>query len=947
MYAVAAIFICIAAILLYRLTSERALPSGSEIHVPAEEGVLKDPSLVRDVVKRIRASAAETVRRETALTVKYPVAGSIFPPDMTAPSFRWIDSTPGVQAWVIFIELEGNRRIYAGASGTVQAQRIDERCVSEQNPVQPLNRGEERVWTPGEDLWSTIRKYSVTSDAVVKFYGTIVENTGKTKVVSSGGTRVRTSADPVGAPIFYRDVPLMPSKTEEGLIKPLAKQAIPLIEWRLRDVSNPESVVVMKDMPTCANCHSFSMDGNTLGMDMDGPRGDKGAYTVVDVEETMVIEEEDVFSWNTFEDKIKGRNTLGLMSQVSPDGRYVVSTVNESVFVCNYMDFRFLQTFYPTRGILAVYSRETGEIRRLPGADDSRYVQACPVWTPDGNEIIFMRAKARPAYGSGPLPKKANDLQETQIQYDLYRIPFNAGRGGKAEPIAGASRNGMSNSFAKCSPDGKWIVFVQCRNGMLMRPDSRLYIIPSRGGKAREMVCNTDLMNSWHSWSPNSRWLVFSSKSNTPYTQMFLTHIDGEGNDSPAILVPNSTAANRAVNIPEFVNIPGSASMDITSPAVDYRRLMEKGNRLAQDGDILKAEDTLLKSLALRSDYPDTHANLAYVLNEQGRYAEAIAHCRQALLVEPRFPEAHNNWGNALVKLGRLKEAADRYRLAVSARKGYDSAHINLGRVLSRLGRHDEAVEHFLKALEATPESIAALTALGRELMKLGRLPGAREAFLEAASLDRGSFSAHSGAGDASLRMGRLDEAIESYRRASAIKGGSTAVLNNIGTAYLRKGMIDRAIASYRAAVKADGMSASARHNLATALNEKGMIAEAIASYRKAIELGSSRERSRLALAWLLATTSDSSLRDGTEAVSLAESVMEEKGSADADVYEVLAASYAEIGRFDEAVSITEKLVSNAPAGTDMVFLLEMKRRLRLFRKRRPLRVDGSPGKSR
>ena len=70
-------------------------------------------------------------------------------------------------------------------------------------------------------------------------------------------------------------------------------------------------------------------------------------------------------------------------------------------------------------------------------------------------------------------------------------------------------------------------------------------------------------MNSWHSFSPNGRWLVFSSKSRSPYTQMFLTHLDEEGNDSPAILIENSTAANRAVNIPEFVNIPPDGMLKI------------------------------------------------------------------------------------------------------------------------------------------------------------------------------------------------------------------------------------------------------------------------------------------------------------------------------------------------------------------------------------------------
>jgi Tol biopolymer transport system component len=62
-------------------------------------------------------------------------------------------------------------------------------------------------------------------------------------------------------------------------------------------------------------------------------------------------------------------------------------------------------------------------------------------------------------------------------------------------------------------------------------------------------------MNSWHSFSPNGHWLVFSSKARSPYTQMYLTHLDANGNDSPAILIDNATAANRAVNIPEFVNI--------------------------------------------------------------------------------------------------------------------------------------------------------------------------------------------------------------------------------------------------------------------------------------------------------------------------------------------------------------------------------------------------------
>jgi Tol biopolymer transport system component len=102
-----------------------------------------------------------------------------------------------------------------------------------------------------------------------------------------------------------------------------------------------------------------------------------------------------------------------------------------------------------------------------------------------------------------------------------------------------------------------------------MRPDSQLYIVPITGGTARRMRANTSLMNSWHSFSPNGRWLVFSSKARSPYTQMYLTHIDANGNDSPAILIDNTTAANRAVNIPEFANIAGDGIEDIQVHVAD------------------------------------------------------------------------------------------------------------------------------------------------------------------------------------------------------------------------------------------------------------------------------------------------------------------------------------------------------------------------------------------
>jgi len=113
---------------------------------------------------------------------------------------------------------------------------------------------------------------------------------------------IMTSADGVGAPVFYRDVPLMlPSPDEKGPISPLPLTAIPLIKWRVRNIAEPTSHVVMENMPTCANCHSFSRDGTTFGLDLDGPRNDKGLYALVPVAKNMTIRNQDVIHWSSFQ----------------------------------------------------------------------------------------------------------------------------------------------------------------------------------------------------------------------------------------------------------------------------------------------------------------------------------------------------------------------------------------------------------------------------------------------------------------------------------------------------------------------------------------------------------------------------------------------------------------------------------------------------------------------
>ena len=513
---------------------------------PAENVLGDKPELL--IKPFFDATSGEEVAQ---LTIDYPFNKSIFPPEIVAPTFLWHDPNENSDLGLIDISFQDSPyHDYSFTPGKQAKSRIDPRTSNESNNhYKPSDYDlAAKAWTPTADTWNLIKDNSVEKTATVSICG--LNRSDMKKMLSKASMCLTISKDPVGSPIFYRDVPLMPSTGTSGLINPIAMDALPLIEWRLRDISKAAAPLVLTDMPTCANCHSFSKDGKKFGMDIDGPTGDKGAYAYTDTNRDIVITKDDVFTWNDYKDTIPGHKNIGFFSQVSPDGNRVVSTVNQSVFVANYANFEFIQSFYPTRGILAVYSKANGSMKALPGADDTDYVNSGAFWSPDGKELVFSRAKAKDKFTGSEMPSYSGDPKETFIQYDLYIIPFNDGKGGIPKPLIGASGNGKSNSFPKYSPDGKWIVFVQSEKGQLMRPDSKLFIVPAKGGKSRLMSCNLTSMNSWHSWSPNSRWLVFSSKGFTPFTQMFLTHIDEDGNDSPPILIPNSTASNRAVNIP-------------------------------------------------------------------------------------------------------------------------------------------------------------------------------------------------------------------------------------------------------------------------------------------------------------------------------------------------------------------------------------------------------------
>lgn len=705
-----------------------------------------------------------------ALTIDYPAEGSLFPPEIGAPTFLWRDASRAAQWRIEITFTSGGPPLRLTSRGPRPPQAaIDPDCVSTSNqppPVDPL----QRAWKPGIATWTQIKRRSQSAPASITFTGL---RSGRP--VSKAAVRIQTSTDPAGAPIFYRDVPLMPARTETGIIQPLAPHAVRLVRWRLRDISQPRSRVLLENLPVCANCHSFSLDGTRMGMDLDGLRNNKGQYFVAGVQPRTRVGAGELVQWRSAEGELRNPIRVGFMSQLAPHGNAVVTTIDtpgarsSNYYVANFADYRFLQVFFPTRGILAWAGRGENQLRPLPGADDPAYVQFGAVWSPDGESLVFARAPAQdPNPPGAPEARFANDPNELQIRYDLYRIPFHGGRGGRAEPIAGASRNGMSNTFPKLSPDGRWLVYVQSRNGQLMRPDSQLYIVPAAGGAARRMNCNTRLMNSWHSFSPNSRWMVFASKARSPYTQMYLTHIDEQGNDTPPILIEDSTAANRAVNLPEFVNVPPGALQAIGGPALDYYRLYDRALYLRNQRRYGESAAAWQALLALAPDDAAVRRQLGMALLLAGRRAEALPYLEQTPAA-PRTP---------------LEEAIARLEA------GRDAPHVTVS-------ANPTAQEHYYFALRLPQGSAETLHHL-RECIRLH--PNHAGALRRAAWL----LATRPARGDAA-------EALALAVRALLLDNPpGAATLDTLAAAYAASGRFEDAIAAARRAIAADPAQAPA-----------------------------------------------------------------------------------------------------------------------------------------
>lgn len=213
-----------------------------------------------------------------------------------------------------------------------------------------------------------------------------------------------------------------------------------------------------------------------------------------------------------------------------------------------------------TSGDIYIYNFETNAIAPLPGASDPRFVEDMPAFSPDGKHVLFSR------YQTVEKEKKVRTVKSM----DLYQVPFNDGKGGEPVPLPNASTNGMYQYFARYAPNGKWISFCRAdaHKGVFARKDSDIYLLSLGDHAVTKLALNKEgAMDSWHDWSADSHWLIFSSKRDkNQLTALYMSYIDDNGKDHPPIKVADDR--NGKINTPQFA--PAKLNLETVSNLTEY-----------------------------------------------------------------------------------------------------------------------------------------------------------------------------------------------------------------------------------------------------------------------------------------------------------------------------------------------------------------------------------------
>lgn len=302
----------------------------------------------------------------------------------------------------------------------------------------------------------------------------------------------------------------------------------------------------------CVNCHSFNR-GNPADMSLH-IRGDHGA--------TLLRLNGHMDAYNT-----ATKETLGscVYPYWHPEGRYIAYSTNTTRQVFHIRDKNRIEVFDSASDLL-VYDTQTNELITTPILAKDSVMETFPAFSADGRTLYFCQATNLPQ----------DNFDFTLIHYNLCRIAFNPEDGtfgNKIDTLLNAEAMGRTATMPRPSYDGRFLMFTMADYGQfpIWHHEADLYMVPTESlatpidsiEQYRMKVVNTDDTESFHNWSSNSRWVVFSSRRiDGLFTRLYFAHIDENGQETKPFLLPQKNPRRyynelfMSYNVPDFITAP-------------------------------------------------------------------------------------------------------------------------------------------------------------------------------------------------------------------------------------------------------------------------------------------------------------------------------------------------------------------------------------------------------
>lgn len=310
----------------------------------------------------------------------------------------------------------------------------------------------------------------------------------------------------------------------------------------LEDFSESQIYRNSQGKGNCVNCHSFrDRDPDYMLLHMRSELA--GTYIFKD----------------GFKEKLDTKTDSTISALVYPywhtSGDYVAFSVNTTNQVLHMKSPNRIEVFDEASDVV-VYDVAEHEVVTSDQLSSDNVFETFPTFSPDGRSLYFCSAEA-----VEPMPERFRD-----VKYSLCRIDFNPDDctfGNYVDTLYNAKIMGGSVSFPRISPDGRHMVFVISGYGnfSIWHKDADLYLLDLVSGDIGAMsTLNSDDVESYHSWSGNSRWLVFSSRRDDGlYTRPYIAYIDSDGKAGKPFLLPQKNPRKYyddlmfSFNVPEFV----------------------------------------------------------------------------------------------------------------------------------------------------------------------------------------------------------------------------------------------------------------------------------------------------------------------------------------------------------------------------------------------------------